>query len=962
MNNYLLNLIPIPSFLICATQNSIIASNDKANEWIQNEKFTFLEKKISDFIQPNYCNDGEYDSVCFEIKNQFKKYGKLIIKDAAEIDNNKLIYSFIENPVLADNRFRKIFEQSIDGIVVTDRLLIVKEINPAFCKIVEIDRGQLINKNAMLLAQKFASPKSLKGLLIALKNITLGIGHSDIEMEYKEKVLSISFSIQKQNDYFIGTVRDVTEKVKAKQEIEKRELLYRKLFDSSIDAIITLDPIDLTITAANQSMIRMFSYSKIMDVIHLSPWQISPKLQQSGTNSIEVGKKLIALALKNGQHEFEWLHMKQNGEIFPCHIILTRVDLKTGPIINATIRDLTDLKEKEQQISESENKYKTLVETSNDSIAIIQDGLIKYVNPELISLSGYRESEMIGQNFMKFVISEEQERISKYYQKRTHGEKAPSKYETVSRTKNGENVHIEASLIPITYQGREAIQLILRNITEQKEAKLALIASEEKFKFLSKSTFEGIVIHKNGIINDVNEAFLKMTGYTKEETIGENLLDYVVNPIDKAKVLINIVKKNAKPYTIDAAKKDGTHFIAELEAKNVNHLGETVRIVAIRDVTEKHQFQQQLKESEERYRTVFENTGAASCIVEEDGTISLTNSKFAKLSGYSIKEIQNKKKWMQFVVEEDLENMMAQHQLRRINKQKALNQYEFRFRDRSNQIKNILIVIDMIDGTQKSIASLLDITEIKNAENKILKVNEELKLAKERAEENDQLKSAFLANMSHEIRTPMNGILGFTELLKEPDLTGDEKQMYIDVIQRSGIRMLDTVNDLIDISKIETGQMPVNKTQVNINAELEQLYHFFKPEAEKKGIELIWSRKFNKQQETIFTDDQKVNSILTNLIKNAIKYTDQGMIEIAGWIENNKIQISVKDTGIGIPKDRLEAVFNRFEQVDFKDSRAFEGSGLGLAISKAYVEMLGGEIWVESEHNMGSTFFFTLPY
>ncbi|MCD6091932.1 MAG: response regulator, partial [Bacteroidales bacterium] len=238
--------------------------------------------------------------------------------------------------------------------------------------------------------------------------------------------------------------------------------------------------------------------------------------------------------------------------------------------------------------------------------------------------------------------------------------------------------------------------------------------------------------------------------------------------------------------------------------------------------------------------------------------------------------------------------------------------------------------------------------------------------AKDKAEESDRLKSAFLANMSHEIRTPMNGILGFTSLLKEPDLTSNEKDNYIKIIEKSGKRMLTTINDIVDISKIEAGQMEVSISDFSINKQIEFLYTFFKPETQKKGIELSYKNGLPKNEDSITSDMVKVNAILTNLIKNAIKYSHKGSIDFGYQIIEDKdltsLQFYVKDKGIGIPKDRQKAVFDRFVQADIEDKQVYEGSGLGLTISKAYVEMLGGTIWLESEEGEGSQFYFTLPF
>lgn len=244
--------------------------------------------------------------------------------------------------------------------------------------------------------------------------------------------------------------------------------------------------------------------------------------------------------------------------------------------------------------------------------------------------------------------------------------------------------------------------------------------------------------------------------------------------------------------------------------------------------------------------------------------------------------------------------------------------------------------------------------------------HKELLRAKEKAEESDRLKSAFLTNMSHEIRTPMNGILGFANLLKEPGLTGEKQKEYIRIIEKSGDRMLNTINDIMDISIIESGQVNISISEVNINEQTENLFLFFKPEAEKKGLQLSLNNSLVGKEAIIETDLEKVYSILSNLIKNALKYTSEGDIEFGYNLKINNasfnLEFFVKDTGIGIQENRQSAIFERFVQADIEDKMALEGSGLGLSIAKAYAEMLGGKIWVESKVGVGSQFYFTIPY
>jgi len=245
--------------------------------------------------------------------------------------------------------------------------------------------------------------------------------------------------------------------------------------------------------------------------------------------------------------------------------------------------------------------------------------------------------------------------------------------------------------------------------------------------------------------------------------------------------------------------------------------------------------------------------------------------------------------------------------------------------------------------------------------NERLENEQKLIRAKEKAEESDRLKSAFLANMSHEIRTPMNGILGFLDLLREPDLSEENKASYIDIVTKSGHRLLDTINNIIEVSKIEAGELQLNTVPVNI-PELMAYYHgFFRQQTDLKGLTYIISNQFPEEINAIQTDKNKVDSIITNLLKNSVKFTNSGSIEFGCRLDGTDIAFWVKDTGIGIAPDRVSVIFERFVQADISNSRPHEGSGLGLSIVKAYIQALKGKVWVDSEPGKGSTFSFSIP-
>lgn len=274
----------------------------------------------------------------------------------------------------------------------------------------------------------------------------------------------------------------------------------------------------------------------------------------------------------------------------------------------------------------------------------------------------------------------------------------------------------------------------------------------------------------------------------------------------------------------------------------------------------------------------------------------------------------------------------------------------------SGEIKTYSIIKRDIKNQQGSrLVIIRDITTLKHTE-------KELIMAKEHAEESDKLKSAFLANMSHEIRTPLTGILGFTELLKLNDVTPEQQNTYLDIIKNGGDRMLSIINDIIDISRIESGQMKVNVSKTNINEQLESISSFFKPEAEAKGIRLGFTNTLPSSQSIVNSDPDKIYAILSNLVKNAIKFTHSGCIDFGYTKQGNWLEFFVKDTGIGIRPEQRDFIFERFRQGNESLTRNYEGTGLGLSISRAYAGMLGGKIWLESEFGKGSVFYFNLPY
>ncbi|OFY50366.1 MAG: hypothetical protein A2W85_13870 [Bacteroidetes bacterium GWF2_41_31] len=504
----------------------------------------------------------------------------------------------------------------------------------------------------------------------------------------------------------------------------------------------------------------------------------------------------------------------------------------------------------------------------------------------------------------------------------------------------------------------ELIQIrgYLFDITDRK------IAENELIK-LSRAVEQGpasvIITAKNGDIEYVNEKFCEATGYSKEEIIGKN--PRILKSGHQSKEFYEelwdtiLAGKNWKGEILNK-KKNGELFWQSVSISPIlNNDGDITHFVAVKeDISTRKQAEESLK----LFRTLIDHTDDAIELLDpETARFIDCNEKAFQALGYTRDEFLSMKV---FEIDPNLtqDNFYSKFKMIR-SLGSLLLESTHRRKDGSEipvelNIKYVKLERDYL------IVVARDITERKRAEQELIK-------AKERAEESDRLKSAFLANMSHEIRTPMNGILGFTALLLEPDLSSEQKEEYIEIVQLSGQRMLNTVTDIVEISKIEAGLVQLNLTETDINGRMEELFSFFQPEAEKKGIKLHLEMLLPPTDKNIITDQNKLDSILTNLIKNAIKYTKEGEICLGCQAKANQLEFYVKDSGIGIPKDRQQAVFERFVQADIFDKEARQGSGLGLAITKAYVEMLGGEIRVESNPDgasgdQGSTFFFTLPF
>ena len=498
----------------------------------------------------------------------------------------------------------------------------------------------------------------------------------------------------------------------------------------------------------------------------------------------------------------------------------------------------------------------------------------------------------------------------------------------------------------------------------------------------------GISSLEDGTFLEVNDCFLKTLNFQREEVIGKTskelglTFDMNRNEIRRAiesgegihnldvriqqagkhdlwfRYFADIIHHDGMPRLFSVALDVTQEKLAliELEEKN-RSLREAEK------QRERDQYELELREK--HLQSLLENPSGyvvyRTRLNPETGQIEVmhVSPSFVDLLGVSEEDRNDFQKWFAYVLPEDLPSLMAASEagmrppfkfnqvVRYMHPETGLRWLDVRAT--GIPFANDPELIEYANGI------ILDITELKKKEH-------DLQEALERDNESDALQSAFLANLSHEIRTPMNGIMGFTDLLQQSDLTGEQKERYIKIIQQSGERMLGTLNNLISISKIEAGQEDTTLMPVNIDAQMDYLYQFFESMAEQKGLQFSMKSSLKYQEAVVVTDREKLLAILSGLLKNALKYTKEGSVEFGCDKKGEMLEFFVRDTGIGIPADRLGAIFDRFVQADIQDKEVLEGVGLGLSIAQAYAGMLGGILRVESTLGKGTVFYCAIPY
>ena len=505
---------------------------------------------------------------------------------------------------------------------------------------------------------------------------------------------------------------------------------------------------------------------------------------------------------------------------------------------------------------------------------------------------------------------------------------------------------------------------IVEDITDRIVAEQELKKKEHHFRLLATLTTDAasiLTFNPDGTFKRewLSDSLLHTVGYVANEIDSFEKWEKIVHPDDiymYREAIARILKgeKIALDFRIIGKKRE-ICWINNTVYPEYDDSGKLVRLIsALKNITAQKEAELGLSYQKNLLDTIVDVAPVGIWLTAPDGSLQIVNKNFSELVGYGTPNFSLTAEEMAACkLSDDLalrssSPVEAEEDITSVDgKKHTIRIFKCKVKNSSGAIVGVLGVSTDITFRKKYEKALVE--------------------ALEKAEESDRLKSAFLANMSHEIRTPLNGIIGFAKYLKNfPETGRDETLKFLNIICNSADHLLNLINDIIDISKIEVKQMKINLESINLNTLLNEIYSFYytaNPDLSKRGINFRISTSLSDSESNIVTDKVRLRQIMNNLITNALKFTKAGSVEFGYELTSDKhfLRFFVKDTGIGIPAENIDLIFQRFNQVDADLSRKYGGTGLGLAISKSLVELMGGEIWVESQPGTGTNFFFTLP-
>ena len=769
-----------------------------------------------------------------------------------------------------------------------------------------------------------------------------------------------------------GISTNITERKRAEAKVKNQA----RLLELSYDAILVWE-FDGGIEFWNRSAEDLYGFSPQEALGQVSHHLLKTQHPQ--------GLAAFTQALqRDGEWIGELVQTRCDGRIIIAesrHQIVHNEDGRV--VVLETNRDITEQVRARKKLRESEARYRQLLDVSPIGVAVHVDGKIVFTNPAGARLLGAASpEELIGRPITAIVHPDNLPAAAARIKRMLAGEEGLYPAEDRYVRLDGSVIQVEVMAVPLTFEGQAGVQVMVSDISERKRMEKELEVARKMFQELFYlSPISGVLTKiPDRIIVEVNPAFEALTGHKREDVMGQSVLsfDLWADPVERNKVLVHLQEHGRlRDYEFQFKTKSGKVGHGLFYQETFGQDDQQYTLTKVVDITESKEAELKIKASEQRYRTTLDaaNIGIWDWNLQTD--LWYATPTYFSMLGYDLDtDGQNREVWGGRTHPDDVAFVIHKMETVRDNGEPGFDiELRFRHKDGTYRWLNSIghgIEFDDSGKTTRMLGLQIDITDRKHAqeelkllnaelEQRVVQRTDELAVAKERAEAADRLKSAFLATMSHELRTPLNSIIGFTGILLQelPGTLNSEQAKQLGMVQGSARHLLALINDVLDISKIEAGQLEVALSPFDMRQLVEKVGQSFQAMAEKKGLQL--AVLLDPEVGLFNSDLRRVEQILINLVNNAIKFTHQGKVEIRCWIENGRLLTRVSDTGIGIKQQDIEKLFQPFHQIEIGLDRRVEGTGLGLSICHKLADLLQGEISVESEWGVGSVFTVALP-